>query len=458
MTSYDAVDAGGVRNGGVSHWHTSLGLPAPGPALGRDVSCDVAIVGGGLTGLWTAYWLKRAEPGLDVRVLEAEFAGYGASGRNGGWLSSELPGNAAHYDAGAAGVASMAAAVRGTVDEVLEACEREGIDADQRRSGVLYVARSAAQHQRLLAHGAAPPSVLLDVEQARSRIAVAGLRGARFDPGAARVHPAKLVRGLADVVRASGVELHESTRVTSISPGRATTARAQVRAGVVLRCMEGFTAGLAGHRRDWLPMNSAIIVTEPLTGAQWTAIGWAGEELLGDEAHAYCYAQRTADGRIALGGRGIPYRFGSRTDVHGRTQEWTIESLRSTLHALFPSLRGIRIDQAWCGVLGVPRDWCASVVFSPGTRLGHAGGYIGSGLTATHLAGRTLADLVLGHETPRTALPWVGHRVRRWEPEPLRWLGVKAMYGLYRAADRREDAGASGTSRWATLADRVSGR
>ena len=276
MTSYDAVAAGGVRNGGVSHWHTSLGLPAPGPALGRDISCDVAIVGGGLTGLWTAYWLKRAEPGLDVRVLEAEFAGYGASGRNGGWLSSELPGNAAHYDAGAAGVASMAAAVRGTVDEVLETCEREGIDADQRRSGVLYVARSAAQHQRLLAHGAAPPSVLLDVEQARSRIAVVGLRGARFDPGAARVHPAKLVRGLADVVRASGVELHESTRVTSISPGRATTARAQVRVGVVLRCMEGFTAGLAGHRRDWLPMNSAIIVTEPLTDAQWTAIGWAG--------------------------------------------------------------------------------------------------------------------------------------------------------------------------------------
>ena len=205
-------------------------------------------------------------------------------------------------------------------------------------------------------------------------------------------------------------------------------------------------------------MNSAIIVTAPLTDAQWATIGWAGEELLGDEAHAYCYAQRTADGRIALGGRGIPYRFGSRTDVHGRTQEWTIESLRSTLHALFPSLRDIAIDQAWCGVLGRAARLVRERGFSRATGLGHAGGYIGSGLTATHLAGRTLADLVLGHETTRTALPWVGHRVRRWEPEPLRWLGVKAMYGLYRAADRREDAGASGTSRWATLADRVSGR
>ena len=227
MTTYDPLDAGGVRNGGVSHWHASLGLPVPGPGLARDLSCDVAIVGGGLTGLWTAYWLKRAEPGLDVRVLEAEFAGYGASGRNGGWLSSELPGNAAHYGAGDAGVAAMAAAVRGTVDEVLAACEREGIAADQRRSGVLYAARSAAQHQRLLAHGAVAPSVLLDAEQARARIDIAGLRGARLDPDAARVHPAKLVRGLADVVRGLGVEIHESTRVTSIAPGVATTARAR---------------------------------------------------------------------------------------------------------------------------------------------------------------------------------------------------------------------------------------
>jgi len=159
-----------------------------------------------------------------------------------------------------------------------------------------------------------------------------------------------------------------------------------------------------------------------------------------------------------MGGRGVPYRFGSRTDVDGRTQDWTIESLRSTLTTLFPSLAGVSIDHAWCGVLGVPRDWSASVSYDPATGLGHAGGYVGSGLTATNLAGRTLRDLVLGHGTDLTALPWTGHVVRRWEPEPLRWAGVHALYRLYRAADRREDAGLARTSRIAQVANLVAGR
>jgi glycine/D-amino acid oxidase-like deaminating enzyme len=205
-------------------------------------------------------------------------------------------------------------------------------------------------------------------------------------------------------------------------------------------------------------MNSAMIVTERLPEDVWEAIGWSGSELLGDHANAYCYAQKTADGRIALGGRGIPYRYGSRTDTDGQTQDWTITSLTETLRALFPSTRAVRIEHAWCGVLGVPRDWCASVTFDQATGLGSAGGYVGSGLTTTYLAGRTLADLVLRRETELVRLPWVGRRVRRWEPEPLRWLGVRAMYGLYRAADRREDAGLSRPSRLARLGDRLTGR
>jgi glycine/D-amino acid oxidase-like deaminating enzyme len=315
---------------------------------------------------------------------------------------------------------------------------------------VLYVARSQAQAERLGGE--------LDAAQVRRRIRVAGAVSGHFDPDCARVHPARLVGGLARVVRERGVRIHEGTRAVAVEPGVVTTERGTVRAPVVLRCLEGFTAGLAGHRRDWLPMNSAIVATAPLTAAQWDEIGWSGAELLGDEAHAYCYAQRTADGRIALGGRGVPYRFGSRTDDHGRTQEWTVESLRSTLTALFPSLAGVGLEHAWCGVLGVPRDWSASVSFDPATGLGHAGGYVGSGLTATNLAGRTLRDLVLGRDTDLTRLPWTDHRVRRWEPEPLRWLGVHALYRLYRAADRREDAGLGRTSRVARVANRVAGR
>ncbi|CAM3796329.1 NAD(P)/FAD-dependent oxidoreductase [Nocardioides zeicaulis] len=441
-----------MRNGGVSFWWQQVGLPSPADPLEGDVTCDVAIVGGGLTGLWTAYYLAEADPSLDIRVLEARFAGFGASGRNGGWLSAELPGSARAYAraGGEDGVARLSAAVRATVDEVVGVTRREGIEADVVRHGVLHVARSAAQAERLGGE--------LDAAQVARRIRVAGAVSGHLDPDCARVHPARLVSGVARAVRGRGVRVHEDTRVTAVEPGAAVTARGTVRAPVVLRCLEGFTAGLSGHRRDWLPMNSALVVTEPLTPAQWDTIGWAGEELLGDEAHAYCYAQRTADGRIALGGRGIPYRFASRTDVDGRTQDWTVESLRATLTSLFPSLAGIGLDHAWCGVLGVPRDWSASVSWDPALGLGHAGGYVGSGLTATNLAGRTLRDLVLGRDTDLTRLPWTGHRVRRWEPEPLRWAGVHALYRLYRAADRREDAGLSRTSRVARLANRVAGR
>ncbi|WP_307807962.1 NAD(P)/FAD-dependent oxidoreductase [Nocardioides xinjiangensis] len=441
-----------MRNGGVSYWWQQLGLPSPTDPLRGDATCDVAIVGGGLTGLWTAHYLREADPTLEVRVVEAEFAGFGASGRNGGWLSSELAGSARAYEqvAGADGVDRLRAALRGTVDEVVAIAAREGIEADIVRSGVLVVARSEAQRQRLGGE--------LTAEQVSARIRVAGAVAGHFDPDCARVQPAKLVSGVARLVRERGVRVHEATRAVRIEPGAVVTEHGTLRAPVVLRCLEGFTAGLPGHRRDWLPMNSAMVVTEPLTAAQWAEVGWSGEELLGDEAHAYCYAQRTADGRIALGGRGVPYRFGSRTDVDGRTQEWTVQSLRSTLLSLFPSLAGIRLDHAWCGVLGVPRDWSASVAYDPATGLGHAGGYVGSGLTATNLAGRTLRDLVLGRDTDLTRLPWAGHRVRRWEPEPLRWAGVHALYRLYRAADRREDAGLGRTSRVARVANRVAGR
>ncbi|MQA08990.1 MAG: FAD-dependent oxidoreductase [Pseudonocardiaceae bacterium] len=231
-----------------------------------------------------------------------------------------------------------------------------------------------------------------------------------------------------------------------------------VRAPIVIRATEGFTASLRGERRTWLPMNSNAIVTEPLPASTWDEIGWAGRDVLGDAAHAFFYAQRTADDRIVLGGRGVPYRFGSRTDVNGAMPARTVASLTSLLRQLFPAAADVAADHAWCGVLGVPRDWSASVGLERSTGLGWAGGYVGTGVTATNLAGRTLADLVLERDTALTRLPWVGHRARRWEPEPLRWLGVHSLYGTYRAADRREAAGLARTSRLARIADWIAGR
>jgi glycine/D-amino acid oxidase-like deaminating enzyme len=271
------------------------------------------------------------------------------------------------------------------------------------------------------------------------------------------VQPAKLVQGVARAVERLGVEVYEGTTVTAVQQGRAVTDRGTVRAGFVLRCLEGYTSDLPGERRTWLPMNSAIVVTEPLPQDVHDEIGWRGAELLGNLAHAYVYAQRTADGRIAFGGRGKPYRYGSRRDVHGRTQQATIDALTRLLHEFFPSTRRVAVEHAWCGVLAVPRDWSTTVHVDPRTGLGWAGGYVGSGLTTTNLAGRTLRDLVLGDDTELTRLPWTGRQVRRWEPEPLRWLGVHGMYAAFHAADRREAGGAVGTSRIAKVAGRLVG-
>ena len=458
-----------MRNGDVSFWWHTRGVPLRRPSLPGDTDADVCIVGAGYTGLWTAYYLKRAEPGLRIVVLEATFAGFGASGRNGGWVTAALPGSRARYASGprgAEGVRALERELRDTVDEVARVCKDEGIDAGLVKGGTLAVATSAAQAARLRdrvdrerAWGDAADVVrYLNLEELNARLHIAGAVGALYSPHCARVLPAALAAGLAAAVTASGVELFEGTPVTSIEPGRARTPTGTVRAAHVLRCTEGFTARLPGQRRTLLPMNSSMIVTEPLSDAVWESIGWAGSETLGDEAHAYMYAQRTGDGRIALGGRGTPYRFGSGLDQAGATSPGSAQSLGRILRRMFPAAASAGIAHAWCGVLGVPRDWCAAVHLDARTGLGWAGGYSGHGVAAANLAGRTLADLVRGAQTPLVTLPWVGHRSPRWEPEPLRWAGVRGLYTLYRAADRLEYASHSGrTSPLARVGDLVSG-
>ncbi|MFE3161767.1 NAD(P)/FAD-dependent oxidoreductase [Streptomyces sp. NPDC059224] len=463
--------ASSVVNGGVSFWYANDGLPAVREPLDGDASADVVIVGGGCTGLWTAYYLKKAAPFLRITLLEQKFCGYGASGRNGGWLYNGIAGRdryAALHGRDAA--VRLQKAMNETVDEVVAVAETEGIDADLHKGGVLEVATTPAQlarlrafHEHELSYGEQDRE-LYGAGETRERIRVADAVGGTWTPHGARLHPVKLVKGLAAAVEALGVRIHESTPVTEIRPKHAVTPYGTVRAPYILRCTEGFTANLKGQKRTWLPMNSSMIATEPLTDEQWESVGWAGRETLGDMAHAYMYAQRTADGRIALGGRGVPYRFGSRTDNDGRTQEATIEALREILVRFFPSLAGLAVQHAWSGVLGVPRDWCATVTLDRSTGLGWAGGYVGSGVATTNLAGRTLRDLVQldsgqAGRTDLTELPWVNHKVRKWEPEPFRWLGVQGMYATYRAADQRERLRPStDSSRLAKLADRVAGR
>jgi glycine/D-amino acid oxidase-like deaminating enzyme len=458
-----------MRNGEVSYWWHAHGIPPRRPSLPGGTEADVCIVGAGYTGLWTAYYLKRADPGLRIVMLEASFAGFGASGRNGGWVTAALPGSRTRYargPRGQAGVRDLERHLRGTIDEVARVCAAEGIDAGLVKGGTLTVATSAAQDSRLrhrLGQDRAwgdDTHVVRYLEKAEldERLRVTGAVGALYSPHCARVQPAGLVAGLAEAVTRAGVLLYEGTPVTSISPGRARTAAGDVRAPYVLRCTEGFTADVPGQHRTLLPMNSSMIVTGPLGQEAWNSIGWDGFETLGDEAHAYIYAQRTPDGRIALGGRGIPYRFGSGLDHQGAIAPSTIAQLGRILRRMFPAAVQAGLEHAWCGVLGVPRDWCATVTLDAPAGLGWAGGYSGHGVAAANLAGRTLADLVRGVSSPLVTLPWVGHRSPRWEPEPARWAGVHGLYALYRTADRLESARRSArTSVLARAGDLISG-
>jgi glycine/D-amino acid oxidase-like deaminating enzyme len=439
-----------------SWWWADLGgLPVPRPALDGDREADVCIVGAGYTGLWTAYELLRADPSLAVVVLEREVAGFGASGRNGGWVLGEVStGSRQRAAAGEAAVAALERAAQQTVDEVGAACAREGIDCDFVKGGSLTVAQTAPQLARLRA---ASRGELLDVQEAQARVRVAGLRGARFTPHCARVQPAKLARGLAAAIERHGATIHERTPALDIAPGSVRTPHGTVRARWVVRATEGYTAGLPGLERALLPLSSSMIVSEPLDADTWAQIGWEGCETLDVAAHAYIYAQRTADGRIAIGGRGRPYRFGSSTDRAGEIPDATVRQLRGRLTRLFPMLADVRLDGAWAGVFGVARDWAAAVHCDRQTGLCWAGGYAGEGVAAANLAARTLRDLVLDRDTELARLPWVGHHARGWEPEPLRWLAVQTVYGAFRAADALEDR-TGRPSRLAGAAGALAGR
>jgi glycine/D-amino acid oxidase-like deaminating enzyme len=403
----------------------------------------VAIVGAGYTGLWTAYYLARADPGLRIAVLEARYAGFGASGRNGGWCSGlfPVPVSALARRHGREPAVAMHRALAAAVDEVGRVAATEGIDCSFTKGGTVALARSGVQLRRAAAQAREAQSygldvTLLDAAAAREICGATGVVGATFSPDCASLQPAALVRGLAAAVERRGVAIHEGTRAVRLSRGAVHTEHGTVRADVVVRALEGYTPGLAGHRRVLAPIYSLMLVTEPLPPAVWDRIGLARRETFTDHRHLIVYGQRTADDRLAFGGRGAPYHFGSRVRPEYDRDPAIFAALRRALHDLF----GIDppIAYRWGGPLGVARDWMPSVGVADG--VAWAGGYVGDGVAAANLAGRTLADLITGNLGERVQLPWVGHRCRRWEPEPLRWLGINAALRATGLRDAWESA------------------
>jgi glycine/D-amino acid oxidase-like deaminating enzyme len=436
----------------LSLWHdTAPDDWVPRAPLTGDVSADVAIVGAGFTGLWTAYYLLRADPTLRVVVLESETAGFGASGRNGGWCSALFPASIAKVAAlpGSSGQAALELhrAMRDSVDEVGRVTDHEGIDAHYAKGGTITLARSRAQLRsaraevaEARARGRGEDEVrFLGREEACGVLNATRVLGATYTPDCAAIHPARLVRGLARLVdQSQGGRVLERTRVTSIGSHRVGTDHGTVTADIVVRATEGYTPGMAGFRRAVVPVYSLVIATAPLPEGVWAQIGLRRRETFADYRNLIIYGQRTADDRLVFGGRGAPYHFGSAVKPGFDRDPRVFAAIWATLRDMFPVLEGTKVTHAWGGVLGVPRDWCASVGLDRTTGVGWAGGYVGDGVSTTNLAGRTLSDLILERDTDLTRLPWVNHRSPAWEPEPLRWLGVNTGLRGMTLADAEE--------------------
>lgn len=422
--------------------------PPRGPAaVSFDGDVDIAIVGGGYTGLWTAYYLVRERPDLSILILEAEHVGFGASGRNGGWVSALFPLGPGLLAArhGREATVRFLRELRHTVDEVGDVVAAEGIpDTGFVKGGVLSLARGPAHVARARAEVAAGEAwgegtVWLSAGQARERLGAAAVDGATWNPHCARVHPRALVEGLARVVRGRGAVIATGCRVADARPGTVHLDDGRVvRARHVIRATEAYTSRLPRLRQRLVPVYSLMVATETLPESVWATVGLAAREVFTDFRHLRIYGQRTLDDRIAFGGRGAPYHLGSAVRPEFDRDERVFALLRTTLRELLPQLGEVRFTHAWGGPLGIPRDWHPSVWYDATTRVGGAGGYVGDGVAVTNLAGRTLADLVLGRHTSLTALPWVGHRSPDWEPEPLRWLGVNAGLRLAALADVEE--------------------
>jgi glycine/D-amino acid oxidase-like deaminating enzyme len=434
-----------------SFWFAALGEPIePRAPLRGEEQVDVAIVGAGYSGLWTAYYLIQQEPGCRVAIVESEIAGFGASGRNGGWCSSEFSGISGlmEHPATRDRAIALQRAMFDAVDEVGRASKAALVDCDYAKGGTLTVASNPLQLERLRAETRALLELgfsaadfrWLDADGCSERAQISGALGGVYSPHCAAIQPAKLARGLASFLENRGVEIYEQSPARSLTPREVVTDAGKLLATSVLRCTEAYSCRLPGLERSVLPMHSMMIATEPLTDSLWKEIGLEQRETFADTRRIVTYGQRTADDRLAFGARGL-YYYGSRICDYFDPAEPRFEQVHRVLLEFFPALEGVEIAYRWGGALGVTRDWAPFVHWDADSRLGAIGGYAGNGVAATNLAGRTLAELVVGADSERATFPWVNHHSSNWEPEPLRWLGAEAVRRVGDSADRAEGSG-----------------
>ena len=444
----------------LSLWHSTMSDEDWGPArapLAGDLQVDVAVVGAGYTGLWTAYYLLQRDPKVRIAILEATAVGFGASGRNGGWCSAILPMGLDSMAAKSSrdGAIRLQTAMHETVREVGRVVQAEKIDCHFTQGGYLSLCRSDIQLQResdhikhLQSYGFSDADYrMLSRDETLAKCGATGVVAGSYTPHCAVIHPARLARGLARVVERAGATIYEHSPVTAIKPHSVRTAAGTVTADFVVRATEAFTPALRGMGRALAPIYSLMVATEPLPKAFWDEARLHERPSFNDGRHMIIYGQRTADDRFAFGGRGARYHWGSKVRPDYDRNEGVHKLIHDTLRELFPAMRDAKITHRWGGAVAAARDWWCHASLDRTTGIASAGGYLGDGVSTTNIAGRTLADMITRTDSDLTTLPWVGHQSRKWEPEPLRFIGINSIVRLPIGADRHEERKGK-RSRW----------
>ena len=432
-----------------SYWMSTREY-TPGNPLQGDIDVDIAIVGGGFTGLSSAYHIKKIEPNLRVALLESQVIGFGASGRNGGFnmtlFGLTLQITALRFSKAKAREAHLY--MERAVDYLRDLVVELGIDCDYEHPGFLRVATSEKYKKRILhemklAHELGLEGIeWLDMAQIQEQVQSPMYLGAWWEPRCGILNPAKLAWGWADVIKPMGVEIFENTPVTEIvretSKVRLETPHGKIRADKAVMATNAWSHFFKDLRRKQVPVWTHIVMTEPLKEKHFKEIGWQNRQGIEDARNLVHYYRLTVDNRLVMGGRDVSLSYGY--EMEKDLNPVTFDGLKNDVHELFPVLRDIQFTHEWGGPVSVPLDMAPAIGYVGDKNVVYSLGTVGHGVSMTQLNGRTVADLILERKSDLTDVFFVNRRTIPWPPEPLRNLTIKAILGYMHWEDRIYDA------------------
>ena len=399
-------------------------------------SFDVAIIGGGFSGLWSAYHLKQLQPSLKIAIFEQKYVGYGASGRNGGWASAEYPTSNSRLikEHGVQTYNNLRKSLIESIDEIGQIAKSNAWQIEYAKGGALVFATNKAQLTRISSE-IDDEHKFLSKDQASELLNVANIKGGIYTPHCAALNPFNLTQSLAKYLESNGVKIFEESKVEEISDKALLVNGHRIGCQISIRATEAFTA------RKWIanqqiPIYSLMIATERLPSEILTQIRNSQRATFQEACNLITYAQITGDNRLAIGGRGSRYKLFSHLSERSETDVRMHSALEKRAVKWFPQLQSVNFEYRWGGPIALTRRWQSYLNYNPITGQAAIGGYVGDGVTLSYLVAKTLAQIIDGQKTPD--LPFVNQRIGRWEPEPIRYLAVNAGFKATVVADFEE--------------------